>query len=179
MVLGGCVGFLLRHGLEGAEAGREVATGGAAGLLLGLLKFGLFRSVNLGALDTPCDWPYVAGHNLRRRVFLLTLECTSTLWSNEGPNILRSAGPYDSWRPHGLTNGNGGTALDHLFCVGPPFGYPRGHTPYSGFEKYSWLPWSWEGPRELARVANHLCGRVCAPSAQGTLAAEIGFSLQQ
>ncbi|GBP84827.1 Lipid droplet-associated hydrolase [Eumeta japonica] len=62
-------------------------------------------------------WPYAAGDNSRRRVSLLTHRVRGTLWSNVGPNISRSAGPHDSWRPRGVT-GSGGTAWTSFLVRG-------------------------------------------------------------
>ncbi|GBP06715.1 hypothetical protein EVAR_92659_1 [Eumeta japonica] len=59
-----------------------------------------------------CCW-----RQFTQEVSLLTHEYAGTLWSNVGPNISRSAGPHDSWRPRGRTTGSGGTALDLLSCA--------------------------------------------------------------
>ncbi|GBP76112.1 hypothetical protein EVAR_41895_1 [Eumeta japonica] len=58
----------------------------------------------------------------------------------------------------------GGTALTS--CVGLYSDTREIHTVFR-LLKYSWLPRSWEGRRELAIMVSRLCGKVCAPSAQG------------
>ncbi|GBP08456.1 hypothetical protein EVAR_77152_1 [Eumeta japonica] len=75
----------------------------------------VYPRVGDGARRQPgCCWPYAAGDNSRRRVSLLTHEYAGTLWSNVGPNISRSAGPHDSWRPRGHN-------WQQWHCPGPPF----------------------------------------------------------
>ncbi|GBP93550.1 hypothetical protein EVAR_90116_1 [Eumeta japonica] len=81
------------------------------------------RGGSRGAFGHPHSWPYAAGDNSRRRVSPDS-RVRGHLWSNVGPNISRSAGPHDSWRPRGRTTGSGGTAL--TFLCGASTGYPRG-----------------------------------------------------
>ncbi|GBP57218.1 hypothetical protein EVAR_82930_1 [Eumeta japonica] len=127
-----------------AEAGsdtggsrRTVSPDGPGAALGGSVGFGLptgweARGGSRGwAFGHPYSWPYAAGDNSRRRVSLLTHEYAGTLWSNVGPNISRSAGPHDSWRPRGR--------IWRWHCPGPPFlcgastRIPRGHTPCSDY----------------------------------------------
>ncbi|GBP85205.1 hypothetical protein EVAR_47641_1 [Eumeta japonica] len=139
--LGGSVGFGLPHGLETGERRQP------------------------GAFGHPYSWPYAAGDNSRRRVSLLTHEYAGTLVQC-GTNISRSAGPHDSWRPRGRTTGSGGTALTSFLWASTRIP-ERPHTMFrllNIFLASSVL----EGRRELAIMVSRLCGKVCAPSAQGS-----------
>ncbi|GBP81499.1 hypothetical protein EVAR_64208_1 [Eumeta japonica] len=103
-----------RKGSDTGGSRRTASPDGPGAALGGSVGFGLPHGLETGERRQP-GWPYAAGDNSRRRVSLLTHEYAGTLWSNVGPNISRSAGPHDSWRPRGRTTGSGGTALTS-FC---------------------------------------------------------------
>ncbi|GBP97767.1 hypothetical protein EVAR_97627_1 [Eumeta japonica] len=90
-----------------------------------------------------------------------------------GTNISRSAGPHDSWRPRGRTTGSGGTAL--TFLVRASTRIPeRPHTMFRLLNIF--LASSVLGRTARTSImVSRLCGKVCAPSAQEALAAEVGL----